>query len=114
VKWVDNLLSHYQLPGVLHGRQGVQRRVSDDGLLAIELARVLNQEIGVPLPSVAPMVRDALASRASGVASLSLARGVTLVLDLAAIERQLLGGVVVAMESLPRVVRGRPRGTRRP
>ena len=40
-KWLDNLLSHFQILGVAKGRQGRRREIDHDGLLAIELARCL-------------------------------------------------------------------------
>ena len=37
-KWLDNVLSHNRVAGVLQTRQGVARRLSVDGLLIVALA----------------------------------------------------------------------------
>lgn len=136
VKWVDNLLSHNGLPGVLNARQGIQRRVSDDGLLAIELTRILNGEFGMPVRRAVALVRAFLPVRGpsgGGVASggdspgltasvdaahtpgsagrrisVTVASGVSLDVDAASIERRLREQLVAAMESVPRIRRGRP------
>lgn len=142
VKWVDNLLSHHDVPGVLNARQGVERRVSDGGLFAIEMTRILNREFGVPVRRAVALVRAFMPVRgplggaaasghspghystvagagdAGGAAdtpgsagrriSVPIARGVALDVDVASIERRLRDQLVAAMESVPRIRRGRP------
>ena len=65
-KWVDNLLSHHRVFGVSGGRQGVQRSVSPDGLLAIELTRQLAQELELPVHRAAALASDIVANRCIG------------------------------------------------
>lgn len=108
LKWVDNLLSHHQFPGVIQGRQGVQRRISDDGLLAIEMARMLTMDLGVPLARAAVLVRGAIASRDAREIRVAVGVGLTVVFELDAIERRLRERVTEALESVARVPRGRP------
>jgi hypothetical protein len=108
-KWVDNLLSHHALPGASRGRQGVQRRITDEGLLAIELTRLLACELAVPLGRSAELARRVLASRSASEVTISTGSGLTLVFSLSAIENRLRARVLEAVESVARVPRGRPR-----
>jgi hypothetical protein len=105
-KWVDNLLSHFAIPGVEGGRQGSARRISADGIGYITLVRLLNRELGL---SVAAAVRVADRLLAPKSAELSIGHGLELRLDLsvfhATVERAIADGV----ESVMPVRRGRPR-----
>jgi hypothetical protein len=47
-KWLDNVLSHYTIPGVVQSRQGISRRLSLHGLIILGLTLILTQELGVP------------------------------------------------------------------
>jgi hypothetical protein len=47
LKWVDNLLSHFEVPGVESARQGVARRLSLDALRTIVLVRALTRDLGL-------------------------------------------------------------------
>ena len=108
-KWIDNVLSHYSLPGVLGGRQGVARQVSDLGILAIELTRLLVNNADMAMARAVALVDRVLAARDGNVVSLELASGISIQLDLGAIERELRQRIVDAMESVAPVRRGRPR-----
>jgi hypothetical protein len=108
-KWVDNLLSHHPLLGDTRGRQGVQRRIADEGLLAIELAHLLAGELGMSLGRSAELARGALEGRSLTEARVSSDSGVTIVFNLPRIEQRLRVRMLDAMESLARVPRGRPR-----
>ncbi|HEU4995745.1 MAG TPA: hypothetical protein VFT29_13050 [Gemmatimonadaceae bacterium] len=107
-KWVDNLLSHHALPGVTGGRQGVQRVISDDGLLAVEITRLLVVEIGVPLDRAAALVRAAFAVRSADDMQVTTDSGLVLTFQLPTIERRLRDRMTEAMESVGHVRRGRP------
>src|SRR4051812_9468784 len=48
-KWLDNILSHYKVLGVVQERQGVARRITIDGLLTIAIARTLTTALSVPV-----------------------------------------------------------------
>jgi hypothetical protein len=108
IKWVDNLLSHHALPGVTRSRQGVQRRVSDEGLLAVELTRILTLDLGVSISRAVELTRTALGSRQGTDVRLSPGSGVTLTLHASEIEERLRQRVIDAIESVARVRRGRP------
>jgi hypothetical protein len=61
-KWVDNLLSHFGIPGVDGGRQGSSRKISTDGILHIALIRELTREFGLPLPRAVPLAIQLLSN----------------------------------------------------
>ena|SRR6266850_3956914 len=106
-KWVDNLLSHHHLPSISKGRQGLQRTISDDGLLAIEVARVLTVELGVSLARAAELTRIAFAARSGHEMRVAADSGLVLSFELGTIERRLRGRMTEVMESVGHVRRGR-------
>jgi len=108
LKWVDNLLSHHNVPGITRSRQGVQRQVSDLGLMAVELTRILTQDLGLSVARAADLARTALATRSGPDVRLSPSIGVTLVFHLSEIETRLRERVIEAVESVARIRRGRP------
>ena len=87
-KWVDNLLSRFDIPGVGSAHQGVARRISTTGVYHIALARLINREmaatrsprrrieIGYALSSEehspSDLVRQAMAAEESSVISQDL------------------------------------------
>ncbi len=109
LKWLDNLLSHHDLPGVVGGRQGVERQISGEGLLAIEMSRLLTSDLGVPVSRAVALVNFALANRVANRLTCELDSGVTLAFDAERIERRLRQRMTEAVESLGHVKRGRPR-----
>lgn len=106
IKWLDNLLSHHDLPGCTRARQGVERRISDEGILAIEIVRLLNSELGIPLGRAVQLVRDGL-SMDSGLAIRTPA-GITITLPHPRLEQRIASGLRDAIEAAPRIARGRP------
>src|SRR5712691_8853080 len=107
-KWLDNLLSHFAVPGVTSGRQGVRRDINDDGLLAIEVIRVLVQTLGASLENAVDLSRRAILFRSQLEARVSAGPDLTLVLNLDSIEQRLREQMVHAVESMAQVRRGRP------
>lgn len=108
-KWLDNLLSRHHVPGVNRSRQGIERRISDDGLIAIEAVRMLNRELGVSLAQAAAIVESWPVSAAAGEFSYALPSGLELRFPIAEMERRLRRNVLEAIEAVARVPRGRPR-----
>ena len=107
-KWLDNLLSHYALPGVARGKQGVERRVSDDGLLAIEATRIFASELGVPLSQAVRLARRTIEHRDVSEEVLTTPSGLSLRIPFRSLEARLRQRLVVAIEALGQVARGRP------
>jgi hypothetical protein len=103
-KWIDNILSHYSVPGVAQHRQGVARKLSVEGLLVLALTIFLIQELGTT------------ALRAIGIAELLLRnegryespRGFSLILNLSTFRTSFFERLENAVERAPVPRRGRP------
>lgn len=108
-KWTDNLLSHHEFPGVERSRQGIERRVTDQGLLAIEFARILNLELGVSMERAAAIAREMVNSRTGDVTTFLTPSGLSLHFSVAEIAQRLRGRMMDALEATARRPRGRPR-----
>lgn len=108
IKWIDNLLSHHELPGVERARQGIERRINDLGLMAIELVRILSREAGMTVAEAARIARQALAGSRGRDISMTLATGVELRIHATTLEERLRERLADAIDAAPRVQRGRP------
>ena len=104
VKWVDNILSHHTVPGVVQKRQGVARRLSVDGLLILALTTFLVQELGSPVPRAIGMAEQLLRNEGRYESP----RGLSLILDLSTFRNNLLDRLENAVEMAPVPRRGRP------
>ena len=107
-KWLDNTLSHHQLPDVDRSRQGRPRRITQQGVLALEISRLLIQHWGVTVWRSAEIARALMARRTNGESRFDASTDVSLLLDLDAIEARLRDQIVAAVETAPRIRRGRP------
>jgi len=107
-KWIDNLLSRHPLPGVSGGRQGVARRISEEGLLAVALARTLNHDLGVSVERAVRLTLQALAQDPESTAHVAVTPLVGLVFDRSGLEMSIRARVIHAMETAGHVRRGRP------
>ena len=104
-KWVDNLLSHFEVPGVEQGRRGSARRVTQAGLYHIALVRVIARELGSPLRTSV-----ALAATLMRTESPELPVMGTLVFkfDRDGFQREVDARVAEAVEAIVPARRGRP------
>src|SRR5688572_14501512 len=103
-KWVDNVLSHHRLTGVVQRRQGVSRKVSLEGVLQLAIAIRLAQDLGLP-------THDALRLASALITTAGQYRtpaGITVQLDLAGIRADLEAHLAQAVEIAPIPRRGRP------
>jgi hypothetical protein len=107
-KWVDNVLSHYRVNGVHQARQGILRRVTPDGLLALEIALNLGRALGVPIARALDIAHDLISAR-GGEIQLTGSPSITLRADLDAMARALSPRLERALEMTPIPNRGRPR-----
>jgi hypothetical protein len=105
LKWLDNVLSHNQVPGVTQDRQGVSRRLTVDGLVVLALAVLLIQELGVPTPRAIALAEGLAKHEGRHVAREGM---LNLELDLAPFRAQLLERLENAVEVAPVPRRGRP------
>lgn len=107
-KWLDNLLSHHVLPGVSGGRQGLERSISVQGILAIELVRLATLDLGLPVARAVSMATELLSAEPPR-RLIRTASGIQIGFPVEEIERRLRERLVEAMEAAPSLPRGRPR-----
>jgi hypothetical protein len=105
-KWLDNVLSHHSIPGVVSERQGVERTISDLGIRTLELVRLLVQELHAPISSAVQIATSIAASHESSFRTPS---GMEIRVDIDALDRRLRDRLMDAVEATPRLQRGRPR-----
>jgi len=106
-KWVDNLLSHFDIPGVAGGRQGVARRVTAHGVCQVVLIRRLTLLFGMTTAKAVLMAGQLLDDGEQS--SLDADYGIELRLDRRVFERAIDGAITEAVESVTPAPRGRPR-----
>jgi hypothetical protein len=103
-KWLDNVLSHFQVAGVLRERQGIPRKVSVEGMLQLALALGLIKDLEIP---TANAIR--LAGNISQTGGQHRTRsGISIGLDLSTIRAGLESRLAQAVEIAPIPRRGRP------
>lgn len=103
-KWIDNVLSHYPVPGIHQQRQGISRRLSLDGIVALAITLVLIQDVGLPIPHALHLA-EALAGSDGRYVS---PHGVLVTMDLSALRERVLEKLEGAVEAAPVPRRGRP------
>jgi hypothetical protein len=104
-KWVDNLLTTFDLPGVASVRQGVSRRISYPALIRLALIRELVGELRMGAGDAVDFAAKLLDSGHETVLDVGQIR---LIVDLPAISRRLDERLSATLESAPRPRRGRP------
>jgi hypothetical protein len=103
-KWLDNILSHHRVPGVVQARQGVSRKVTPEGLLQLALAVRLIGDLGIPAANALQLAGTIAAS--NGIYSTPSGIGVSL--DLNQLRSKLETRLAQAVEIAPVPRRGRP------
>ena len=106
-KWIDNLLSRHGIPGVAGGRQGIERTISDEGLLRVEVVRIASLELGLSIARAIEVTRSL--DLASPMHRYRVASGAEMSFPVREIADRLRARIIDAMEAAPRVPRGRPR-----
>lgn len=105
-KWVDNVLSHYRLPGVKQSHQGISRTVSFEAVRILALALQLADRFPNAVAEALELAR-AVISDSGGVVQLSSA--LVLTADLPGLDEWLAKRLALAVEAAPIPRRGRPR-----
>lgn len=108
-KWLDNLLSRHELMGVDRQRQGIERRISDDGLLAVEMCRILTLELDVSLRQAVAITNSCLRDGLADELCYTMPSGVSLHFPVAATRARLRDRTREAVEMVAVAPRGRPR-----
>jgi hypothetical protein len=104
VKWLDNVLSHHRIVGVLQKRQGVARKLTVEGLIVLALIVTLVQELALPTQN-AIKIAEEIAANAGIFRS---PQGLNIQIDLAPFRKALLEQLERAVEIAPAPRRGRP------
>src|SRR6476661_2626187 len=94
-KWVDNLLSHFDVPGVDTAKQGVARHFSQPAIYHVALTRRLWLEAGMSVEAALLAARRLLSDPAG---RLLLARDIELSLDRDAFRAEIDGRIAEAVE----------------
>jgi hypothetical protein len=104
-KWVDNLLSHFDVPGVEAAKQGVARQLTQSGVYHVALTRRLWLDGGMSVEAALAAARRLL-SDPSG--RLLLAPSLELRLDREEFRARIDERISEAVESIVPRRRGRP------
>jgi hypothetical protein len=107
-KWVDNVLSHHQVPGVHQQKQGIARRVTPAGLLALEIGASLGRALAIPIAQALEFANQLMEAKGN-VIQLPSTPSIRVVADIKAITDELNVRLERAVEMTPNPRRGRPR-----
>ena len=107
-KWVDNVLSHHRLPGVLQERQGIARRVTPAALLVLDVGLRLVRSLALPLPRALETAQQLVAAGEGGI-ELPGMISIYLKADVKTLADNLTIRLERAVEICPTPRRGRPR-----
>jgi hypothetical protein len=106
-KWVDNVLSHHRIPGVLQKRQGITRRVTPEALLRLEIVAMLTTSLDMPILRALDLANRVMAEPGKGI-DLPESPHVRTSADIQAIKAALEMRLEQALEISPSPRRGRP------
>jgi sulfite reductase alpha subunit-like flavoprotein len=104
VKWIDNVLSHNRVTGVVQKRQGVSRRLTIEGLVGLAITVLLGRELGMSTAKAIAVAEEFAKNEGRHIAS----QGLILSLDLSSFRTDLLARLESAVEIAPVPKRGRP------
>ncbi len=104
-KWIDNVVSHYTIPGVTSRARGVERGFSFEAIILLDMTRLLVAELGLPVRRAVDL---AVHLREGHGGEIALAGGIRLAIDLDTHTRHIQQRLLQAAESVARPRRGRP------
>jgi hypothetical protein len=113
-KWVDNLLSHFDIPGVELAGAGVPRRIAPTGVYHIALIRALTRAAHFPTHAAVTIAAQLLGADESPAASLELTPAIELRLDAPVFRRQIDARIADAVDTIAPRRRGRPSAKKPP
>lgn len=105
-KWIDNLLSHFSVPGVESKKQGVARRLSLEAVQTVVLVRALSMSTGLSVDRALSTATTLLDASDDLVANDDA--WITLHFDRAAFQADVDRRIAAAVESVVPKKRGRP------
>ena len=107
-KWLDNVLTRFQVHGVVQSRQGISRRLGHQAVITLHLANELIRTLGMPLGEAISLAERA--GSTEGTAQLPLFSSASITIDLAGLSREVSQRLAQAVEVTPVPKRGRPPG----
>ncbi|HEY4304082.1 MAG TPA: hypothetical protein VGM82_06425 [Gemmatimonadaceae bacterium] len=105
-KWVDNLLSHFSVPGVESEKQGVARRLSIEAVQTVVLVRALSTSTGLSVDRALSTATTLLDATDDLVANDDA--WITLHFDRSTFQADVDRRIAAAVESVVPKRRGRP------
>jgi len=108
VKWLDNVICHHPILGVVRARQGIARRLSPNSIVVLEIGLRLSRILGIPTARALDLATQ-LAAQEDSPARLLIEGTGELSVDVAAIRRETMVRLGEAVEIAPVPRRGRPR-----
>jgi hypothetical protein len=107
-KWVDNLVSHFDVDGVECARRGIARRITTDGLYRIALIRRLNAEAGISIAQAVRLADRLLAPSERPDSAVTIGEGLELAFNRVDFETAIDVRIAEAVETFRPAPRGRP------
>jgi hypothetical protein len=104
IKWVDNILSHNKLIGIRQQRQGIARHLGIEGLVVLALTALLIDQLGLPTTKAISVATEIMKGSGRYVRE----PGLSIEIDLASFQADLLQRLENAVEIAPVPRRGRP------
>jgi len=108
-KWLDNVLSRYDIDGVTRQTQGLSREIPVDALTVLHIASDLCFDLDLSVAQAVHLAQE-LATSADGTVVLS--SGLRVQVDLTRVRRSLEQRLLETVETHLRPTRGRPPGTK--
>ena len=105
-KWVDNVLSHNTVQGVLQKRQGIARKVTPVGVLILQISKNLVTELGIPVAQALNVAHGMINAKNN---ELRFPGEVAIRVDVTTLVHHLDTRLETAVEVSPTPRRGRPR-----
>jgi hypothetical protein len=103
-KWLDNVLTHYRIPGISRERQGISRRLSSEATFILAVAINLTDAFGVPISHSTSLAKSLIDGRGSYVSP----TGFSITFDFSSFEASVHDRLAAAVEIAPVPARGRP------
>jgi hypothetical protein len=107
LKWLDNVLSHYRVDGVVQSRQGVTRRVTPPALQRLKIALNLHRVLGAPIKRSLELADQLVEARGKPVVPVD-GSFIQLSAMLDDLNDSLTSDLAHALEVAPTPKRGRP------
>ena len=104
-KWIDNLLSHFDIPGVERRQRGASRRITPTGIYHIALARHVALRFDMSVKSAVGLAKSLMRSDSP---EHPIFPGLSLQFDRRQFEAAIDARVIDAVEAVIPARRGRP------